>query len=119
METKIRLNNIQIYGWHGVTEKERSTGQQFEIDIEVLVASRTSIVSDDIKKTVNYCDLYEYVVRIFTEKTYNLIETLAYNISMSIQEQYKVKACKVIIRKPNAPINGTLDAVEVEISNCV
>ena len=35
METKIKINNIQLFGYHGTGEKEKSTGQLFEIDIEV------------------------------------------------------------------------------------
>ena len=35
METKIRFNNIQLYGLHGLSETENKRGQHFEIDIEV------------------------------------------------------------------------------------
>ena len=31
MSNKIRLNNIKLYGWHGVDEKEKENGQNFEI----------------------------------------------------------------------------------------
>ena len=58
MLVKIRLNNIQLYGWHGVTDKEKQMGQQFEIDIEVMVNIDLGIETDDIKKTVNYNDNY-------------------------------------------------------------
>ena len=117
METKIRLNNIQLYGWHGVGNDEKRTGQQFEVDVEILLNLTSIIASDDIKKTVDYSELYKFVVRIFSENKYNLIETLAYNISMSIQKNFPVKSCKVLIRKPDAPINGILDTVEVEVVN--
>ena len=117
METKIRLNNIQLYGWHGVSDNEKKTGQQFEVDVEILLNLTSTIASDDIKKTVDYSELYRFVVSKFSEKKYNLIETLAHNISMSIQKKFPVKSCKVLIRKPDAPINGILDTVEVEVSN--
>jgi len=117
METKIRLNNIQLYGWHGVGDNEKRTGQQFEVDVEILINLTSTIASDDIKKTVDYSELYRFVVNKFSEIKYNLIETLAHNIVMSIQEEFPVKSCKVLIRKPDAPINGILDTVEVEVSN--
>jgi len=118
MDTKIKLKNIQLYGMHGVEKIEKQNGQQFEIDVEVLI-SRDLIIDDEINKTVNYCDLYNYIVHLFSEKEYSLIETLANNISMSILQKFNVKECKVLIRKPNAPIKGLLDSVEVEISNNV
>jgi dihydroneopterin aldolase len=117
METKIRLNNIQLYGWHGVGDDEKETGQQFEVDVEILLNLTSIIASDDIKKTVDYSELYRFVVSKFSEKKYNLIETLAHNITMSIKQEFPVKSCKVTIRKPDAPINGILDTVEVEVDN--
>ena len=117
METKIRLNNIQLYGWHGVGDNEKKTGQQFEVDVEILLNLTSTIASDDIKKTVDYSELYRFVVSKFSEKKYNLIETLAHNIAVSIQKEFPVKSCKVLIRKPDAPINGILDTVEVEVGN--
>ena len=116
METKIRLNNIQIYGWHGVTEKERSTGQQFEIDIEADAQLHSAIKSDDISQTVDYSKLYEKVVDIFSGKKYNLIESLANKIAATLTNDFNLTTCKVIIRKPDAPINGILDTVEVEVN---
>ena len=117
METKIRLNNIQLYGWHGVDDDEKRMGQHFEIDVEISLNLTSTIVTDDLKKTVDYSELYRFVISKFSEKKYNLIETLAHNITISIQKEFPVKSCKVLIRKPDAPINGILDTVEVEVGN--
>ena len=95
METKIRLKNIQLYGWHGVADKEKQTGQPFEIDVEVMIPHDLRIENDNIMKTVNYSDLYDNIVHLFSEKKYNLIETLANKISMSILENFDVKTCKL------------------------
>ena len=119
METKIKLINIQLYGMHGVDKVEKQNGQQFEIDVEVFISRDIFIEADDIKKTVNYCDLYEYIVLLFSEKEYNLIETLANKMSIAILQYFNVSRCKVLIRKPNAPIKGVLDYVEVEVNNNV
>ena len=75
------------------------------------------IESDDIRKTVNYSELYDNIAYLFSEKKYNLIETLANTISISILETFDVTSCKVIIRKPEVPIDGVLDSVEVEVKN--
>ena len=117
MKTKIRINNIQLYGWHGVDDNEKRTGQQFAIDAENLLNSTSTIASDGIKKTVDYSDLYKFVVRKNLDKKYNLIETLAHNISMPIQKQFPIKSCKVLIRKLDAPINRILDNVAIEVGN--
>ena len=116
METRIRLKNIKFFGFHGVMNEEKIKGQNFEIDIEVIVEGNKNY-SDDIRRTINYSDLYDHVNKIFQEKKYNLIETLAKRILTSIQKKYKIKNCKVVIRKPNAPMKGKLDAVEIEVVN--
>ena len=117
MTTKIRLKNIQLYGWHGIADKEKQIGQKFEIDVEVSVPNDLGIDTDDIEKTVNYSFMYDTIVDLFFENRYNLIETLANKISISILDKFDVISCKVIIRKPDAPINGILDYVEVEVDN--
>ena len=116
METRIRLKNIQLFGWHGVADKEKKIGQQFEIDIEADVQLHSAIKSDDISQTVDYSKLYEKVVNIFSGNKYNLIESLANKIAVTLTNDFKLTTCKVIIRKPDAPINGILDTVEVEVN---
>ena len=96
---------------------EKIMGQKFEIDVEILVPHDLKIETDDIRKTVNYSDLYDKIIDLFSEKKYNLIETLANKISIAILEKFNVRACKVVIRKPDVPINGKLDFVEVEVDN--
>ena len=49
----------------------------------------------------------------------NLIEFLANKIATTIISKYKVNNCKVVIRKPNAPIKGDFDSVEVEVMSNV
>ena len=115
METKIRLNNIQLYGYHGVGDYEKKNGQQFEIDIEVYTDLTAAINTDNIDSTTNYTALYDIVVNVFTSHRYNLIESLANQIASTLTDNFCLSGCRVIIRKPDAPINGILDTVEVEI----
>ena len=114
METKIRINNIQLFGYHGVGKKEKSDGQQFEIDVEVSPIYDESI-SDNLHKTVDYSLIYDEINNIFCQRKYNIIEYLANKIAISITDKFNVDICKVVIRKPNAPINGNFDSVEVEV----
>ena len=116
MDTKIRINNIQLFGYHGVDEKEKSDGQPFEIDIEVSPVYDESI-SDNLHNTVNYSLIYDEITNIFCQRKYNLIEYLANKISTTIIDKFNVDHCKVVIRKPNAPIVGNFDSVEVEVIN--
>ena len=119
METKIRLNNIQLYGYHGVDDNEKKNGQQFEIDIEAYKDLTTAIKTDNVDKTTDYSVLYDKVVNVFSTRRYNLIESLANQIASALTDDFCLSGCRVIIRKPDVPINGILDTVEVEIMHHV
>ena len=115
MVSKIRLKNIQLFGFHGVGVDEKKNGQKFEIDVEVDVDLETAIKTDDIYETSDYSAIYDKIVNVFFSKKYSLIETLASNIASSLTEEFLLISCKIAIRKPNAPIKGILDTVEVEV----
>jgi len=115
MEYKIRLKNIQLFGFHGVDMNEKKNGQQFEIDVEADLSLENAIKTDDIYKTKDYSAIYDEIVNVFFSKKYNLIETLASKIASSLTEDFSLSSCKVAIRKPNALIKGVLDTVEVEV----
>ena len=53
MKTKIRLKNIKLYGWHGISDKEKEIGQQFEIDIEVTAPQQSTKNLDNIKHSID------------------------------------------------------------------
>jgi 7,8-dihydroneopterin aldolase/epimerase/oxygenase len=112
---KIRINNIKLFGYHGLLESEKHTGQVFEIDIEVITDFSKSFLNDDLRFTINYAETFDIVRNVFNNQRYNLIESLANEISESILNQNGVESVKVIVRKPDAPINGEFDNVEVEI----
>ena len=114
MKSKIRLYNLELFGYHGVNDQEIKKGQKFEIDIELSVDTGEAIQTDDISIAVDYSKVYKQVVETFSSNRYNLIETLAANISESIMTNILVLSCKITIRKPNAPIDGKFDTVEVE-----
>ena len=55
------------------------------------------------------------IVNVFSTSRFNLIESLANQIASLLTDDYCLSGCRVIIRKPDAPINGILDTVEVEV----
>ena len=115
MENKIRLKNIQLIGYHGATKKEQKQGQRFEIDIVAYTDFDSAIKTDKIDATTDYSSIYDEVVNVFSSHRFNLIESLANKIACSLTSDFSLSACKVTIRKPDAPMNGILDAVEVEV----
>ena len=111
----IRLKNMTFYGYHGVYDFEKEKGTDFEIDLELFTSLLKSSKSDNIEDTINYEDIYELVKKAFKSKSYFLLEKLADSISMSIFKEHKIDKLIIRVRKINAPLNGKLDSVEIEL----
>ena len=112
---KIRLNNIQIYGYHGLFKEEKQIGQRFEVDIELTVDLNTPAKTDNINDTIDYQVIYNIVIDYFNNCKKNLIESIGLEILNGILAIKGVLETKIIIRKPSVPINGICDSVEVEL----
>ncbi len=111
----IRLKNMVFYGYHGVSEFEKSLGGKFEIDIDLYKNLKKAGQSDNLKETLNYEKIYKTIQNCTKRNKYYLIETLAERIAESILRKYKTDKVIVRVRKPHAPVKGVLDTVEVEI----
>lgn len=118
MKTAIKINNIKLYGYHGVSKEEKILGQKFEIDVE-LVFQGNSDINDNIESTIDYSLICNDIKDEFFRDNYNLIEHLGSRIIDKLFERYNLLYGKINIRKPNAPINATFDSVEVEVEKNV
>lgn len=111
---KIRLNNMIFYAHHGYYQAERELGQKFQVDIELTCDFGKAIKSDDLKDTVNFESVYQKVFHIFSSYKFTLLETLADRIAHEIIKNFAVESVHILVRKPNVPLNGFMDNVEVE-----
>ena len=111
----IRLKNMVFYGYHGVSESEKSLGGKFEVDLDLHQDLKKAGQSDNLKDTLNYEKIYKTVENCTKKNKHYLIETLAEHIAGSILGKYKTDKVLVRVRKPHAPVKGVLDTVEVEI----
>ncbi|MCK4893300.1 MAG: dihydroneopterin aldolase [Calditrichia bacterium] len=111
---KIRFNNMIFYAHHGYYQAERELGQKFQVDMELDFDFDKAIKSDDLKDTVNFETAYQKVHHIFSSYKFTLLETLADRIAIEILEKFPINSILIRVRKPNVPLNGFMDNVEVE-----
>ncbi|MEL6363075.1 MAG: dihydroneopterin aldolase [Pseudomonadota bacterium] len=116
MYDKIFISNLQIHGFHGVYEAEKSLGQMFEFDIECGIR-RESGAEDTLNNTVCYGAVCDLVYELSSSSSrFDLLETLAEHICAAIFETFdRVETVALNVRKPQAPIKYTLDHVGVRI----
>ncbi|AGB40473.1 dihydroneopterin aldolase [Halobacteroides halobius DSM 5150] len=113
---KIILDGLSFYGYHGALEEENELGQKFIIDLELKCDLKEAGSTDQLKKSVNYAQVYQLVADICQNQQYKLLEALAENIAKNIlQDFYLVEEILVKVKKPEAPIKGIFNYVAVEI----
>ncbi len=112
----IRLKNCAFYANHGVFDEEKALGQRFHVDVELHVNALQSLENDDIRGTIDYGAVFAAIEQIVSGQRRFLIEALALDMAKALCHRFtQVEAAQVTIRKPNAPIRGVLDYVEVEV----
>ncbi|HEY3250387.1 MAG TPA: dihydroneopterin aldolase [Ignavibacteria bacterium] len=115
--TIIRINNARFYAHHGVLDAERANGGLFEIDAEMTCDVTAAEAEDNLKKTLDYEKAYKFIKDVVSGSKFFLIEALAFNIADSIIRNFSVvQKVTIKVRKPNPPLGGVVDSVEVEHS---
>ena len=115
-EYTIVLRNCAFFARHGVYSEEERLGQRFFVDAELTVDGGRSLETDDIAGTVDYGKAFSLIERIVTGERRYLIEALAMTVARRLCAEFAmVRTAVVTIRKPNAPVEGVLDYVEVTV----
>jgi dihydroneopterin aldolase len=76
-----------------------------------------AVVSDDLSDALNYEDVLFRINEHMNGEPYELIETLCFDIAVSIVESFtQVQSATIRVRKLHAPVQQVLDCVEAEIT---
>lgn len=111
---EIFLEKVKVFAYHGVNPEETKDGQYFYIDVLLKADLDLYSLEDNIENTVSYAAINKLIIKISTENTYKLIESLAVAISERILKEYpSVKETTVTVNKPNAPMRGEFSNVGV------
>lgn len=114
---EIRIDNLEVYAYHGVLPEENQKGQPFFINAILYLDLRASGLNDDITKTANYALVAELCHEFMIKNTYQLIETVAEKLAIEILTQFsEIQRLDLEIRKPYAPVGYPLESVSVRIS---
>ena len=114
---KIIIDSLKIFAYHGVMEEEKANGQYFIFDIDALVDISKPCESDNVNDTVNYALMVENITQTFTAQKDDLIERAAQRVAQSLFESFdRISELRILLKKPDAPIEADFDWVGVEIS---
>jgi len=111
----IRMKNMIFYAHHGYYAAERELGQRFELDVDLYKDLTKAIETDNLENTIDFEQVYNTINELFSTSRFSLIETVGGKIAEALLKKHQLQAVRVLIRKPQVPIKGILDHVEIEI----
>ena len=112
----IKINNIQLYAYHGCLEEEAKIGSQYAIDVMVKANFKKATQTDDLMDAVDYVHLNKIVKEEMAIRS-DLLEHVVNRILVRIlSELALVKKAKVRVAKINPPIGGNATDVSVIMS---
>jgi len=112
----IRLKNCAFFARHGVMDEEETLGQRFYVDAVLEVDPGRPLEDDSIDSTVDYGVAFTVIEKIITGARRFLIEALAMEVAKALTQRFpQIKRAEITVRKPNAPVPGVLDHVEVTV----
>jgi dihydroneopterin aldolase len=118
MSDRLSLLGMRFLGRHGVLPEEKVTPQPFEVDLVLEADLADAAERDSLAATVDYAGLFDLVRDIVEARTFDLIEALAGAIATAVLSRTDpaiVAAVEVRVRKPEAPLGGTFETVEVAL----
>lgn len=115
MTSKISLNAMRFYAYHGVLQQEKRVGNWFTVDLELQVDVTQAALSDQLQDTLNYAEVYAAVeeeMATFSE----LLEHTAGRILRRIRQQFpQVQGIEVRLTKEYPPFKGQVGGASVTL----
>lgn len=113
---QIRMMNCAFFARHGVYEQEEFLGQRFYVDAVLDVDPGGALENDEIEATVDYGVAFKEIETIVMGARRYLIEAIALEIGKALCRRFpQIISADITVRKPNAPVPGVLDFVEVRV----
>ena len=113
---KIRMCDMEFYGYTGCLPEEKKQGQTFIVTVEMDCEDLVGCISDRLEDTVDYSKVYDIVKNIVESSHCNLIEHLCFSIARELLDSSDlITEVKVTVSKPNAPVNGKFRTMETEV----
>lgn len=103
----ISLHSICIYAYKGLYPEEKIIGNQFEVDVDIMLHDNNR------GEFVDYTLIRQVVDDVF-DKPGDTLETLVFEIHSTLRFKFPVsEQIKVVVRKLNPPMQGRVADAQV------
>lgn len=113
---KIKIKDLEVFGYHGVFKEENKLGQKFLVSVTLYLDTINAGKTDDLVYSVDYGEIAYKIEEYLKQNVYHLLEAAAENLAEYLLVSYsQIQKIRVKIKKPWAPIHIPLDTASVEI----
>ena len=113
MTTKITLQAMKFYAYHGVLEQERRVGNTFVVDLTLTAPLEKAVQSDQLEDTINYAEVYELTKQEMNIPS-QLLEHVAGRICRALRHHFpQIEQIEIRVSKLNPPLGGDLPTASV------
>ena len=113
--SKIFLEEVKIYAYHGVLPEENIIGTYYILNAEIHTDLWKASVSDDLNDTISYADINEIIHNEMKIQS-KLLEHVAGRIIAKINEKFnQISYIKLRITKTSPPMKGEMKGASIEL----
>ncbi|WBV58721.1 dihydroneopterin aldolase [Chryseobacterium sp. Chry.R1] len=113
--SKIFLEDVKIYAYHGVLPEENIIGTYYILNLEIHTDLWKAAESDDLNDTISYADINDIILEEMKVKS-KLLEHVAGRIISKINENFpEVSYIKLKITKTAPPMQGEMKGASIEL----
>ncbi|WP_144283046.1 dihydroneopterin aldolase [Chryseobacterium echinoideorum] len=115
MMSKIYLEDVKVYAYHGVLPEENIIGTYYILNLEIHTDLWIAAESDDLNDTISYAEINE-IIHEEMKINSKLLEHVAGRIIAKIREKFdQISYIKLKITKTSPPMKGEMKGASIEL----
>jgi len=113
--SRIILEGIEVYSFHGYSKEERKIGGKYRVDLWIDIDTVAAENSDSLEDTINYERIFIIVQNQMGQPS-KLMEHLGRKILDALAEEFpEIEHITMRISKLHPPIPGIMKSVAIEL----
>lgn len=113
--SKIYLEDVKIYGYHGVLPEENIIGTYYILNLELHTDLWEAAESDNLNDTISYADINDIIHTEMKIKS-KLLEHVAGRIISKIHDSFpQVDYIRLRVTKTAPPMQGEMRGASIEL----
>ncbi|MFW0078914.1 MAG: dihydroneopterin aldolase [Coxiella endosymbiont of Haemaphysalis qinghaiensis] len=96
---KLFIRNLKISAQVGILPHEKASSQVIALDVILGIDSKLACISDDLNHTVDYATVRSSLIEFFSNRRFNLVETLTNRCADFLFSQFAVHWLQLSVTK--------------------